>query len=135
MKQIFNRLHLLFTTQYIIITSDNQLLLQEEIMTKEKELIQNQMLSGERALFGKHGLYVKNTIFHDGESPLKECSEKLPQMQRSDAQKRIFPQRRRNSLALFGHTTLQRDRKGRLFCNELRQHGGKRSYALRKLFV
>lgn len=44
-------------------------------MTKEKELIQNQMLSGERALFGKHGLYVKNTIFHDGESPLKECSD------------------------------------------------------------
>ena len=44
-------------------------------MTKEKILIQNQMFSGERALFAKSGLALKNTIFHDGESPLKECSD------------------------------------------------------------
>lgn len=30
---------------------------------------------GERPLFGEHGLYIEDTIFTDGESPLKECGD------------------------------------------------------------
>ena len=44
---------------------------------KRKDLIhmtelENQILTGERALFQGHDLRIKGTIFADGESPLKE---------------------------------------------------------------
>ncbi len=39
-----------------------------------KEIIQEK-LSGERALFHTRGAIIKDTIFHDGESPLKESSD------------------------------------------------------------
>lgn len=41
----------------------------------ERKVIKNQRFTGERALFDQHGLYVEDTIFDDGESPLKESSD------------------------------------------------------------
>lgn len=41
----------------------------------DKKLISQQRLTGERALFGSHGLKITDCIFEDGESPLKESSE------------------------------------------------------------
>ena len=35
----------------------------------------NKTLTGERALFGAHGLRIKNCTFEDGESPIKESAE------------------------------------------------------------
>ena len=35
--------------------------------------LENQILTGERALFQGHDLRIKGTIFADGESPLKVC--------------------------------------------------------------
>ncbi len=40
----------------------------------EKEIITREFLTGERALFKRENLLVEDTIFDDGESPLKECS-------------------------------------------------------------
>lgn len=37
------------------------------------EIIKGQRLNGERALFSSEGLHIFDTIFEDGESPLKEC--------------------------------------------------------------
>ncbi len=42
-------------------------------MSKEK--IENQYLTGERSLFNKEHLQVDNTIFGNGESPLKEAND------------------------------------------------------------
>lgn len=39
------------------------------------EKIKQQFLTGERALFHVHGLEIEDTIFDDGESPLKESSD------------------------------------------------------------
>lgn len=41
----------------------------------DKKQISQQRLTGERALFGSHGLKITDCIFEDGESPLKESSE------------------------------------------------------------
>lgn len=40
-----------------------------------KEVINQQFLTGERALFARSGLEIHDTIFDNGESPLKECSD------------------------------------------------------------
>ena len=37
--------------------------------------INSKILTGERALFGSDNLHIVNTIFEDGESPLKECHD------------------------------------------------------------
>ncbi|MGN1393887.1 MAG: DUF3737 family protein [Succinivibrionaceae bacterium] len=37
--------------------------------------IDEQILTGERALFKQHDLLITNSCFEDGESPLKECSD------------------------------------------------------------
>ena len=37
--------------------------------------IRQEILTGERALYGKSGLLISETVFEDGESPLKECSD------------------------------------------------------------
>ncbi len=39
------------------------------------ERIEREFLTGERALFNKSNLEIYNTIFDDGESPLKECRD------------------------------------------------------------
>lgn len=39
------------------------------------EIVKDEFLTGERAMFGVHGAVIENTIFADGESPLKECSD------------------------------------------------------------
>lgn len=41
----------------------------------ESKEINQSYLTGERPLFQKHGLCINETIFADGESPLKECSD------------------------------------------------------------
>ena len=41
----------------------------------DKKIINQQILTGERALFNKANLSITNTIFEDGESPLKECRD------------------------------------------------------------
>ncbi len=41
----------------------------------DKKIINQKILTGERALFNKANLYIINTIFEDGESPLKECHD------------------------------------------------------------
>lgn len=38
-----------------------------------KDTIRQEFLTGERALFNRQDLYIVDTIFDDGESPLKEC--------------------------------------------------------------
>ena len=40
-----------------------------------KELIENQHFEGERPLFGRHGLRLKQVTIGDGESGIKECSD------------------------------------------------------------
>ena len=40
----------------------------------EKELVKQQLLTGERALFASKDLRIEDSIFDDGESPLKESS-------------------------------------------------------------
>lgn len=40
-----------------------------------KKTMEQQLLTGERALFGTHGLTLRNCTFADGESPLKESSD------------------------------------------------------------
>lgn len=40
-----------------------------------KERITQGFYTGERPLFGKNNLSIENTIFTDGESPLKECKD------------------------------------------------------------
>lgn len=37
--------------------------------------IKSQILTGERALYKKNGIAVSDTVFCDGESPLKECND------------------------------------------------------------
>jgi hypothetical protein len=44
-------------------------------MLKTKKTIRNEVLTGERALFQGRNLEIRDTIFMDGESPLKECSD------------------------------------------------------------
>lgn len=39
------------------------------------KIVKDEFLTGERAMFGVHGAVIENTIFGDGESPLKECSD------------------------------------------------------------
>ena len=41
----------------------------------EKKLVKQELLTGERALFGSRNLRIVDTIFDDGESPLKESSD------------------------------------------------------------
>lgn len=41
----------------------------------EKKLIKQEFLTGERALFASHDIKVVDSIFDDGESPLKESSD------------------------------------------------------------
>ena len=41
----------------------------------EKKLVKQEFLTGERALFGSRNLHIVDTIFDDGESPLKESSD------------------------------------------------------------
>lgn len=38
----------------------------------EKKLVKQQLLTGERALFASKDLRIEDSIFDDGESPLKE---------------------------------------------------------------
>ncbi len=40
-----------------------------------KEIRRREILIGERALFGAHDMQIYDTIFQDGESPLKECKD------------------------------------------------------------
>ncbi len=42
---------------------------------ENKKEIRQKLLSGERALFASSGLKVLDSVFHDGESPLKESSD------------------------------------------------------------
>ncbi len=42
---------------------------------KTKELIAGESLTGERALFSKQNIEVRDCTFSDGESPLKECRD------------------------------------------------------------
>jgi len=39
------------------------------------EVIREQLLTGERALFGSHGSIITDSVFDNGESPLKESSD------------------------------------------------------------
>lgn len=39
------------------------------------KIVKDEFLTGERAMFGVRGAVIENTIFGDGESPLKECSD------------------------------------------------------------
>lgn len=39
------------------------------------KIVKDEFLTGERAMFGVQGAVIENTIFGDGESPLKECSD------------------------------------------------------------
>lgn len=41
----------------------------------EKKCLSEQRFTGERALFNSHGLCIRDSIFADGESPLKESSD------------------------------------------------------------
>ena len=41
----------------------------------ERTIVRQEMLSGERALFGAEHMTVEDTIFYDGESPLKESRD------------------------------------------------------------
>lgn len=43
-------------------------------MNSNKEIVR-EFLTGERALFNSHDMVIKDTIFDDGESPLKESSD------------------------------------------------------------
>lgn len=42
---------------------------------ESKKEVKQQFLTGERALFGARGLRITDTIFDDGESPLKESTD------------------------------------------------------------
>ncbi len=42
---------------------------------EDKVQIRQEILAEERALFGREGLRIYNTVFLDGESPLKECRD------------------------------------------------------------
>ncbi len=44
-------------------------------MGENKTVIKQAYYTGERPLFGTHNLSIYDTIFTDGESPLKECSD------------------------------------------------------------
>ena len=44
-------------------------------LSKEKEMISQEYLTGERALFQAHDLQINDTVFTDGESPLKESRD------------------------------------------------------------
>ena len=44
-------------------------------MAKQRELFKQGSFSGERALYGKDCIRVEDSVFHDGESPLKECRD------------------------------------------------------------
>lgn len=44
-------------------------------VTRNGEVIRQESLSGERALYRGHDLKIYDTIFHDGESPLKESHD------------------------------------------------------------
>lgn len=44
-------------------------------MEENKTVIKQAYYTGERPLFGTHNLSIYDTIFTDGESPLKECSD------------------------------------------------------------
>ena len=48
-------------------------------MKKEPLIIKDQSFTGERALFSTHNAHIENCFFHDGESPLKEPSDKPDQ--------------------------------------------------------
>ena len=43
-------------------------------MTEKNRVVQ-QMFAGERALFGARNMIIEDSIFHDGESPLKESAD------------------------------------------------------------
>ena len=42
---------------------------------KDRKLYKQGSFSGERALYGKNHIRVEDSVFHDGESPLKECGD------------------------------------------------------------
>ena len=44
-------------------------------MNEQKETYTGGYFTGERALYGKHGVIVEDSVFDDGESPLKESSD------------------------------------------------------------
>ena len=44
-------------------------------MGEQKEVYTQMSFAGERALFGKSGIKVVDSVFDNGESPLKECRE------------------------------------------------------------
>lgn len=44
-----------------------------QVKDHQKTIIKNQSFEGERSLFKTSDLDIYNSIFHDGESPLKEC--------------------------------------------------------------
>ncbi len=44
-------------------------------MTQQRELFKQGSFAGERALYGKNHIRVEDSVFHDGESPLKECGD------------------------------------------------------------
>lgn len=46
-----------------------------KLMSEEKSRIIQEFYTGERPLFGARGLFIEDTIFADGESPLKESSD------------------------------------------------------------
>ena len=43
----------------------------------EKRILEDQVFTGERALFMRQNLHIRDAMFSDGESPLKECSDIL----------------------------------------------------------
>ena len=51
---------------------------ENEIYRRTDETIKQELLTGERALFRGLDLKIRDCIFDDGESPLKEGSDLLP---------------------------------------------------------
>ena len=44
-------------------------------MDNARKLLKERSFSGERALYGQSRIRVEDSVFHDGESPLKECRD------------------------------------------------------------
>ena len=44
-------------------------------MSEQKKIYKQGSFTGERALYGKTGIRVEDSVFYDGESPLKECRD------------------------------------------------------------
>lgn len=65
-----------FTVNWVWRLSLFEVILQEKLQSNQiMKTISHKEFSGERPLFGSHGLRLENVIIHEGESALKECSD------------------------------------------------------------